>query len=106
MSRLNVRMDIMLQNTIFWYFSYLWHSCTLPHNSNEGWDVDGGSGQKLILVSFVIGILHRARPSVRVSVQNLLRYSFEISYMDSSQKIIDTYFFKSGLSPFVELCPF
>ena len=28
-----------------------------------------------------------ARPSVRVSVQNLLRYSFEISYMDSSSKI-------------------
>ena len=44
--------------------------------------------------------------SVRVSVQNLLRYSCGISYMDSSSKIIDTYFFKSGLSPFVELCPF
>ena len=45
------------------------------------------------------------RPSVRASVQNLLRYSFEISYRDSSSKIIDKYFFKSGLSPFVELCP-
>ena len=32
--------------------------------------------------------------------------SFEISYMNSSSKIIDTYFLKSGLSPFVELCPF
>ena len=45
------------------------------------------------------------RPSVRL-LQNLLKYSFEISYMDSSSKIIDTYFFKSGLSPFLELCPF
>ena len=26
------------------------------------------------------------RPSVRVSVQSLLRYSFEITYMDSSSK--------------------
>ena len=25
--------------------------------------------------------------------------------MDSSLKIIDTYFYKSGLSPFVDLCP-
>ena len=47
-----------------------------------------------------------SRPSVRAPIQNLLRYSFEISYMDSSSKIIDTYFFKSGLSPFVELCSF
>ena len=39
-------------------------------------------------------------------LQNLLRYSFEISYMDSLSKIIDTYFFKSELCPFVELCPF
>ena len=40
------------------------------------------------------------RPCVHPSVcplQNLLhvRYSFEISYMDSSLKIIDTYFFQS-----------
>ena len=46
------------------------------------------------------------RPSVRVFVQNLLRYSFETSYMDSSSKIIDIYILKSGLSPFVEICPF
>ena len=32
--------------------------------------------------------------SVRASVQNLSRYSFEILYMDFHQKIIDTYFFK------------
>ena len=45
--------------------------------------------------------------SVSVSVQNLLRYSFEISYMDSSPKNNWHIFFsKSGLSPFVELCPF
>ena len=46
------------------------------------------------------------RPSARGSVQNLLRYSCEVSYMDSSSKIIDTYFFKSGLFNFMELCPF
>ena len=40
--------------------------------------------------------------SVCVSVQNLLRYNFDISYMDSSSKIIDSYYFKSGLSPFLE----
>ena len=44
--------------------------------------------------------------SVRASVQNLLRYSYEILYKNSSSKIIDTYFFKFVLSPFVELCPF
>ena len=47
--------------------------------------------------------------SVHVSVrplQNLSRYSFEISYMDSSSKNNLHIFFKSGLSPFVELCPF
>ena len=38
-------------------------------------------------------------------LHNLLRYSFEIAYMDSSSKIIDIIFFKSGLSPFVELYP-
>ena len=42
--------------------------------------------------------------SVRASVT--LRYSFEISYMDSHKKIIGKFFFKSGLSPFVELCLF
>ena len=42
-------------------------------------------------------------PSAHAFVQNLIRYSYEISYMDSSSKIIDTYFFKSGFSPFVEL---
>ena len=47
-----------------------------------------------------------ARPSICVSVQNLLRYSSKISCMDSSSKIIDRYLLKSGLSPFVELCPF
>ena len=40
------------------------------------------------------------------SFENLLRYSFEISYMDSAYKIVDTHFFKSGLSPFVKFCPF
>ena len=44
------------------------------------------------------------RPSVR-PLQNLLRYSFEISYMDSSPKIIDTYFLKSGLSPICGVMP-
>ena len=45
--------------------------------------------------------------SVRVSFQNLLRYSFEISYMDSSSKNNWHIFFsKSGLSPFGELWPF
>ena len=39
-------------------------------------------------------------------LQNLLRYSFEISYMDYSSKLLTHIFFKSGLSPFVELCPF
>ena len=46
------------------------------------------------------------RPSVRAFVQNLLRYSFEISYMDSSSKNNWRIFFMSGSSPFVELCPF
>ena len=44
-----------------------------------------------------------ARPCV---CSNFLRYSFEISCIDSSSKIIEKSFFKSGLSPFVELCPF
>ena len=37
------------------------------------------------------------RASVRASVIKfiLLRYSFEISYMDSSSKIVDMYFFLS-----------
>ena len=51
-----------------------------------------------------------ACPSVHPSVrplQNLLRYSFEISYMDSSSKNHwHIFFFQSGLFPFVELCPF
>ena len=34
-------------------------------------------------------------PSIPASIQNLLRYSFDISYIDSSFKIIDMYFFKS-----------
>ena len=42
-------------------------------------------------------------PSVRASIQNLLRYSFEISYVDSSSKNNwHAFFFKSGLSPFVQ----
>ena len=47
------------------------------------------------------------RVSVRASVTKLLRYSIEISYMDSSSKNNGRIFFcKSGLYPFVELCPF
>ena len=57
-------------------------------------------------IAFGLSVRVCVRPSVR-PLQNLLRYSFEISYMDSSsKKIIDMYFFKSGLSPFVEVCPF
>ena len=41
-----------------------------------------------------IAFASSVRPSVRASVQNLLRYSFEISYIwIPHQKIIDTYFF-------------
>ena len=43
--------------------------------------------------------------SVRL-LQKILRYSFEISYMDYSSKNNLYEFFKSGLSHFVELCPF
>ena len=42
-------------------------------------------------------------PSVCTSIHNLLRYSFEISHMDSSS---DIYFFKSGLSPLSSDAPF
>ena len=45
-------------------------------------------------------------PSVRASIQNLLRYSLEFHILISHQEIIDTSFFKSELSPSVELCPF
>ena len=39
-------------------------------------------------------------------LQNLLRYSFEISYMDSSSKIIDTYFLSLDYLPFWSYAPF
>ena len=52
-------------------------------------------------IAFGLSVYASVRP-----LQNLLRYSFEISYMDSLSKIIDKYFLKSGLCPFVELCPF
>ena len=45
------------------------------------------------------------RPSVACPLQNLLRYSFEISYMDSSSKIIDTYFFKVWIIPLCGVMP-
>ena len=57
-------------------------------------------------IAFGLSVRPCMRPSVR-PLQNLLRYSFEISYMDSSsKKLLTRIFFKSGLFPFVELCPF
>ena len=45
------------------------------------------------------------RPSVR-PLQNLLRCTFEISFFASLIKKLLTHFFKSGLSTYLELCPF
>ena len=48
------------------------------------------------------------RPCVRPFVRPLkisLSYSFEISYMNFSSKIIDSYFFKSGVSPLCGAMP-
>ena len=56
--------------------------------------------------ALALSVRPSVHPSLCASVQNLLRYSLEISYKCSSLKIIDTYFFKSGLSPFVLLCLF
>ena len=57
-------------------------------------------------IAFGLSVRPCMRPSVH-PLQNLLRYSFEISYMDSSLKNdLHIFFFKYGLSPFVELCPF
>ena len=47
-----------------------------------------------IALALSVRVCVSMRPSVH-PLQNLLRYSFEISYMDSSSKIIDTYFFLS-----------
>ena len=43
-------------------------------------------------------------PSVCASLQNLLRYSFEISHMDSSSKNNQHFFFKSGFYKTLFLC--
>ena len=48
------------------------------------------------------------RSCVRLSVhplRNLLRYSFEISYIVPHQKIIDTYFFKIWIIPLCGVMP-
>ena len=54
-------------------------------------------------IAFGLSVRLCVHPSM-VPLQNLLRYSFEISYMDSSSKIIDTYFFLSlcGVMPLLK----
>ena len=52
---------------------------------------------------FALGL--SVRPSVRASVQNLLRYSFEISHMDSLSKNNLLVFFKVWIISLCEAMP-
>ena len=76
----------------FIYGSFVWGIQVRYNNSNYAPNFGKVEG------AYCFGVVH---PSVRL-LQNLLRYSIWIPH----QKKIDTYFFQSGLSPFVELCPF
>ena len=50
-------------------------------------------------IAYGLSVLASIRPSVH-PLQNLLRYSIEISYMDSLSKNNRHVFFKSGVMPF------
>ena len=52
------------------------------------------------------GVCACVRACVRPSVTKFIKIQFWNSYMDSSSKNNWHVFFKSALSPFVELCPF
>ena len=55
----------------------------------------------------VKGHIALARPSFCMSIQNLLRCSFKISYIVFLiKKLLTRIFFKSGVARNVELCPF